>query len=437
MMTTDRNKSLSEQLFETAESLLPGGVNSPVRAFRAVGGSPRFIDRASGSRIYDVDGREYVDYVGSWGPMILGHGHPHVLEAIQKAAERGTSYGAPTVQEIDLARMIIEAFPSIEKIRMVSSGTEAVMSSIRLARGYTGREKIIKFEGCYHGHVDSLLVKAGSGVATLGIPGSPGIPECLAELTITLPFNSIDAFRTAVDRYGKELACVIVEPVAGNMGVVRPRPGFLETLRELTRQAGSVLIFDEVITGFRLTYGGFQNLCGIEPDLTCLGKIIGGGLPVGAFGGKRTIMDYLAPVGPVYQAGTLSGNPLAMAAGLATLETLRSQRGNYDILDKRTEDLCIKIEKLFSASGIPIRINRAGSLFTLFFSDSDVFNYETAAQSNTERYAQFFKGMLDRGIYFAPSAFEAAFVSFAHTDEDFEATLQACAETLKSMRGIK
>jgi len=430
-------KSLSEKLFETAESLLPGGVNSPVRAFRAVGGTPRFIDRASGSRIYDVDGREYVDYVGSWGPMILGHSHPHVVEAIRKAAEKGTSYGAPTIQEIDLARMIIEAFPAIEKIRMVSSGTEAVMSAIRLARGYTGREKIIKFEGCYHGHADSLLVKAGSGVATLGIPGSPGVPACLAELTITLPFNSIEAFRTAVDRYGSELACVIVEPVAGNMGVVQPRPEFLETLRELTRQAGIVLIFDEVITGFRLTYGGFQNICGIEPDLTCLGKIIGGGLPVGAFGGKGTIMDYLAPIGPVYQAGTLSGNPLAMAAGLATLETLRSRRDDYDTLNKHTEELCTAIAKLFRAADISVRINRAGSLFTLFFSDSDVFDYETARQSNTERYAHFFKGMLDRGIYFAPSAFEAAFVSFAHSDEDFEKTLQACAETIKTMGGTK
>jgi len=369
--------------------------------------------------------------------MILGHSHPHVVEAIRKAVERGTSYGAPTAQEIDLARMIIEAFPSIEKVRMVSSGTEAVMSAIRLARGFTGREKIIKFEGCYHGHADSLLVKAGSGVATLGIPGSPGVPACLAELTITLPFNSIEAFRAAVDRYGSELACVIVEPVAGNMGVVQPRPEFLETLRELTRQAGIVLIFDEVITGFRLTYGGFQNLCGIKPDLTCLGKIIGGGLPVGAFGGQQNIMDYLAPIGPVYQAGTLSGNPLAMAAGLATLETLRSRRDDYETLNKRTEALCISIEKLFRAADIPIRINRAGSLFTLFFSDSDVFDYETAGQSNTERYAHFFKGMLDRGIYFAPSAFEAAFVSFAHSDEDFKKTLQACVETIKTMGGTK
>jgi len=429
-------KSTSEQLFKIAEGLMPGGVNSPVRAFRAVGGVPRFIDRASGSRITDVEGREYVDYVGSWGPMILGHSHPQVLEAIRKAVERGTSYGAPTLQEIDLAKTIIEAFPSIEKIRMVSSGTEATMSAIRLARGYTGREKILKFEGCYHGHADSLLVKAGSGIATLGIPGSPGVPACLAELTITLPFNSIEAFRTAMDRYGQELACVIVEPVAANMGVVEPRPGFLETLRELTRQAGIVLIFDEVITGFRLTYGGYQTLCGVEPDLTCLGKIIGGGLPVGAFGGKRVLMDYLAPTGPVYQAGTLSGNPLAMAAGLATLETLRSHRDDYAALDQRTAALCGAMEDMFRASDIPVRINRAGSLFTLFFSDLDVVDYETASRSDTNRYALFFKGMLERGIYLAPSAFEAAFVSFAHSDEDFQKTLQACDETIKTMKDM-
>ncbi|SEM53238.1 glutamate-1-semialdehyde 2,1-aminomutase [Syntrophus gentianae] len=428
-------KSRSEQFFEIAERLLPGGVNSPVRAFRSVGGIPRFIDRAAGSRIYDVDGREYIDYVGSWGPMILGHAHPQVQEAIRKAVERGTSYGAPTVQEIELARRIIEAFPSLEKIRMVSSGTEATMSAIRLARGCTGREKILKFEGCYHGHADSLLVKAGSGIATLGIPGSPGVPACLAELTITLPFNSVEAFRTAVDRYGKELACVIVEPVAGNMGVVEPLPGFLETLRELTRQAGILLIFDEVITGFRLTYGGYQNLCGIEPDLTCLGKIIGGGLPVGAFGGRRDLMDYLAPVGPVYQAGTLSGNPLAMAAGLATLDILSSQRADYDVLNHRTAELCAAMGRLFQAADIPVRINRAGSLFTLFFSDHDVVNYETASLSNTDRYALFFKGMLERGIYLAPSAFEAAFVSFAHSEKDLEETLSACAETIKTMKG--
>ncbi len=428
-------KSLSEQLFETAEGLLPGGVNSPVRAFRAVGGVPRFIDRAEGSRIYDIDGREYIDYVGSWGPMILGHSHPQVVEAIRKAVERGTSYGAPTPGEIDLARTIIEAFPSMEMIRMVSSGTEAVMSAIRLARGFTGRDKILKFDGCYHGHGDSLLVKAGSGVATLGIPGSPGVPACLAELTITVPFNSIEAFRTAVARYGNELACVIVEPVAGNMGVVTPRPGFLETLRELTRKAGIVLIFDEVITGFRLTYGGFQKLCGLEPDLTCLGKIIGGGLPVGAFGGKRTIMDFLAPNGPVYQAGTLSGNPLAMSAGLATLETLRSRRDDYAALDRRTADLCAAMGKLFRTAELPVRINRSGSLFTVFFTDSDVFDYETACHCNSERYARFFKGMLDRGVYLAPSAFEAAFVSFAHSDEDLEKTLQACAETIKTLGG--
>lgn len=423
----------SEQLFDIAQKMLPGGVNSPVRAFRAVGGVPRFIERAAGSRIYDVDGREYIDYVGSWGPMILGHSHPKVVEAIRSAAERGTSYGAPTPQEISLAKIIIEAFPSIEMVRMVSSGTEATMSAIRLSRGYTGREKIIKFEGCYHGHADSLLVKAGSGIATLGIPGSPGVPACLAELTITLPFNSIEAFQRAVDYYGKEVACVIVEPVAGNMGVIQPRPGFLEALRDLTRQAGIILIFDEVITGFRLTYGGFQNLCGIEPDLTCLGKIIGGGLPVGAFGGKQSIMEYLAPTGPVYQAGTLSGNPLAMAAGLATLEILRDRRDDYAALDKHTAELCSKMENMFRAADVPIRINRAGSLFTLFFSDHEVYDYKTANLSNTDKYASFFKCMIDRNIYLAPSAFEAAFVSLAHSEEDFEETLQACAETIERL----
>jgi glutamate-1-semialdehyde 2,1-aminomutase len=432
-MIEKKTKYSSERLFEVAQRLLPGGVNSPVRAFRAVGGVPRFIERASGSRIYDIDGQEYIDYVGSWGPMILGHSHPQVVEAIRSAVERGTSYGAPTPQEIALAEIISEAFPSIEMIRMVSSGTEATMSAIRLARGYTGRDKIIKFEGCYHGHADSLLVKAGSGIATLGIPGSPGVPACLAELTITLPFNSIEALQTAVDNYGKELACVIVEPVAGNMGVIEPRPGFLEVLRDLTRQAGIVLIFDEVITGFRLTYGGFQNLCGIEPDLTCLGKIIGGGLPVGAFGGKQNIMEYLAPIGPVYQAGTLSGNPLAMAAGLATLETLRNRRDDYVTLDNHTAELCNKMEHMFRTADIPIRINRAGSLFTLFFSNHDVYDYKTANQSDQDKYASFFKCMLDRGIYLAPSAFEAAFVSFAHSEEDFEKTLLACAETIETI----
>ena len=319
------NKS-SKSLFRKASKYIPGGVNSPVRAFRSVDSTPIFIERASGSRIYDVEGREYIDYVSSWGPMILGHSHPEVVRAIQKAAEKGTSYGAPTELETEMAKLIVDAFPSIDMVRMVSSGTEAAMTAIRLARGYTGREKIIKFEGCYHGHADSLLVKAGSGVATLGIPGSPGVPRRLAELTITLPYNDIEAAISAVDLYKDDLACVIVEPVAGNMGVVLPRKGFLETLRDITRRHKILLIFDEVITGFRATYGGFQNLAGIEPDLTCLGKIIGGGLPVGAFGGKKAIMEKLAPSGPVYQAGTLSGNPLAMSAGLATLNILKKER---------------------------------------------------------------------------------------------------------------
>ncbi|MEA3471257.1 MAG: glutamate-1-semialdehyde 2,1-aminomutase, partial [Thermodesulfobacteriota bacterium] len=325
----------SAALFEKAGKYISGGVNSPVRACGSVGASPLFIEKASGSRIYDADGREYIDYVSSWGPMIAGHAHPSVVGAIKKAAGKGTSYGAPTEAEIEMAELIVKAFPSIDMVRMVNSGTEAAMSAIRLARGFTGREKIVKFEGCYHGHVDSLLVKAGSGVATLGIPGSPGIPGPFAEMTVTVPYNDIDSFQSAVDIHGDSIACVIVEPVAGNMGVVPPRAGFLEKLREITRERGIILIFDEVITGFRLTYGGFQNLADIEPDLTCLGKIIGGGLPVGAFGGRKEIMEELAPLGPVYQAGTLSGNPLAMAAGIATLKIL-SDKKVYEELERKT-----------------------------------------------------------------------------------------------------
>ena len=423
----------SEKLFEKAKTLIPGGVNSPVRAFGAVGGSPLFIRSASGSKIYDAEGREYIDYVGSWGPMILGHSPPAVVRAIGRTARKGTSYGAPTEAEIRMAEMITRAIPSIEMVRMVSSGTEAVMSAIRLARGCTGREKIIKFEGCYHGHADSLLVKAGSGVATLGIPGSPGIPAGLAQLTINLPFNDAEAFRDAVDRHGAETACVIVEPVAGNMGVVPPRPGFLETLREVTRARGIVLIFDEVITGFRLTYGGYQNLAGISPDLTCLGKIIGGGLPVGAFGGSRAIMKKLAPTGPIYQAGTLSGNPLAMAAGLATLKTLRDSATLYDDIDRRASRICHDMKSLFDEKGIATFCHRVGSMFTTFFTDRAVTDFASASTSDTGLFARFFRGMLERGIYMAPSQFEAAFVSAAHSDEDVERTLAACAGTLRGL----
>jgi len=419
-------------LFEEARKFIPGGVNSPVRAFRAVESTPVFIRRAAGSKVYDSEGKEYIDYVASWGPMILGHAHPAVVEAVRKTAEDGTSYGAPTELEIEMARMLIEAFPSMEMVRMVSSGTEATMSAIRLARGFTGRNRIIKFDGCYHGHADSLLVRAGSGVATLGIPGSPGIPAGLAELTITLPFNNLEAFRAAVDLHGEDVACVIVEPVAGNMGVVPPFPGFLEGLREITWKRGIILIFDEVITGFRLAYGGWQSLRGIEPDMTCLGKIIGGGLPVGAFGGRQDIMEKLAPIGPVYQAGTLSGNPLALAAGIATLKILRN--GDfYESLENRTSGLCEGMKKLFLKKGLPVTLNREGSMFTFFFTEGSVHDYESAARSDTRLFARYFRNMIDAGISMAPSQFEAAFVSTAHTDEDFEKTLDACSRALTKL----
>jgi len=421
----------TRNLFAEAQKIIPGGVNSPVRAFRAVGGTPRFIREAAGSKIIDTEGREYIDYLASWGPMILGHSHPDVVAAIREAAGRGTSYGAPTEIEIGMARRIVDAFPSVEMVRMVSSGTEAAMTAIRLARGFTGRDRIIKFAGCYHGHADSLLVKAGSGVATLGIPGSPGIPPQLAELTITLPFNDSDAVQNAVARYGDELACIIVEPVAGNMGVVPPRPGFLETLREATHQSGSLLIFDEVITGFRLAYGGWQNLTGLIPDLTCLGKIIGGGLPVGALGGRREIMEYLAPTGPVYQAGTLSGNPIALSAGIATLDILRGKP--YPALDAMASRLCSGMADLFRKKGLPFRINRVGSMFTLFFTAEEVVDFATASRSDTERFARFFQGMLETGIYLAPAQFEAGFLSFAHTGEDIARTLAACEKALKTL----
>ena len=424
---------LSRTLLERAKKIIPGGVNSPVRAFGAVQATPVFIREAQGSRVTDVDGNEYVDYVMSWGPMMLGHSHPAVTEAIRQAAGRGTSYGAPTELEVEMAEIIIEAIPSLQMVRMVSSGTEAVMSAIRLARGYTGRNKIIKFAGCYHGHADSLLVKAGSGVATLGIPGSPGIPAALAELTITLPFNDIEAVEAAVALHRDDLACVIIEPVAGNMGVIRPRPGFLEKLRDITQRHGVLLIFDEVITGFRLTYGGYQNLIDVEPDLTCLGKIIGGGLPVGAFGGKREIMERLAPAGPVYQAGTLSGNPVAMAAGLATLQILRDNRDAYEMLDRRTFHICDEMLALFTQKGLPVTVNRAGSMFTVFFTPEAVFDFDSAVRSDTEMFARYFRGMLANGINLAPSQFEAAFLSFAHTPDDVEKTLAACAQTLKTL----
>ncbi len=424
----------SKELCAQASAVIPGGVNSPVRAFGAVGRSPIFIDRAAGSKIYDIEGKEYIDYVASWGPMILGHAHPRVVEAIAGAAARGTSYGASTEGEVTMAEMIVDAFPSIDMVRMVNSGTEATMSAIRLARAYTGRERIIKFEGCYHGHVDSLLVKAGSGVATLGIPGSPGVPPALAELTITVPYNNLDAVKKTIDTSGDDVACLIVEPVAGNMGVVPPVPGFLEGLRTLTAEKGIVLIFDEVITGFRLAFGGVQTLYGIEPDLTCLGKIIGGGLPVGAFGGRRKIMEMLAPAGPVYQAGTLSGNPLAMAAGTATLRILREDRDIYTRLERTTASLCAALEDIFTHAGIPFSINRMGSMCTLFFCPERVTDFASAQRADTALFARYFAAMIEEGVYIAPSQFEATFVSAAHSDEDIDKTLACVKRALQKLK---
>jgi glutamate-1-semialdehyde 2,1-aminomutase len=423
----------SHSLFEESKKIIPGGVNSPVRAFGSVGMEPVFIREARGAHIYDVEGKKYIDYVLSWGPMILGHAHHAVTDAIERAARTGASYGAPTELELDMALMICNAIPSIEMVRMVSSGTEAAMSAIRLARGYTGREKILKFAGCYHGHADSLLVKAGSGVATLGIPGSPGVPEKLAALTITVPYNDTEAFEEAVNQHGEDLACIIVEPVAGNMGVVPPKPGFLESLRAISREKGIVLIFDEVITGFRFNYGGFRTVAKINPDITCRGKIIGGGLPVGAFGGRKDIMEMLAPSGPVYQAGTLSGNPIAMSAGIATLKILHDHAELYSALNQRTSLLCSSMMKIFREKGIPVCINQVGSMFTIFFTSQDVYDFASASSSDCDLFARYFRGMLARGINLAPSQFEAVFVSFAHTEEDIHRTLEACKKTIDEL----
>jgi len=423
----------SSNSFSEACLVIPGGVNSPVRAWKSVGGDPVFVAKAKGSKIFDVDDRSYVDYVLSWGPMILGHAHPEVVAAICQAAQNGTSFGAPTEAETKMAQLIHEAFPSMEHIRMTSSGTEATMTAVRLARGYTGRNMVIKFDGCYHGHADALLVKAGSGVATLGIPGSPGIPSESAKLTLSLPYNDIEAFEDAVNRYASDLAAVIVEPVAGNMGVVLPRTAFLKTLRNVTQKNGIVLIFDEVITGFRFGFGGYQNQIGISPDLTCLGKIIGGGLPVGAVGGKKEIMTKLAPSGDVYQAGTLSGNPLAMKAGIATLELLKSGQNDYATLGALAASLCEGLSDLFSRQGIPVCINKIGSMFTVFFQEGPVENFQSALCSDTQRFGRFFHGMLENGVWLAPSQFEAGFVSFAHTDADLENTLRAAAKALKKI----
>jgi len=422
----------STKLFAEAQRLIPGGVNSPVRAFRSVGGQPRFIKRAKGAKLYDVDGNTYIDYVLSWGPMILGHAHPAVIAAIKKAATLGTSYGAPTEWEVALAKEIHAAFPSMEKVRLVSSGTEAVMSAIRVARGFTKRDSIVKFEGCYHGHSDYLLAKAGSGLATLGIPDSPGVPEDFAKHTLTTPYNDIDAIRQLIKKHRNQLACVILEPVAGNMGVVPPHPDFLSALRQLTAENGILLIFDEVISGFRVNYGGAQALYGIKPDLTVLGKIIGGGLPVGAYGGRNDIMDLIAPSGPVYQAGTLSGNPLAVAAGLATLKQLKA-RGTYKKLETNAKALAKGLGDAAKKAGVPVTQNRIGSLLTTFFTPSTVVDWNTAKQSDTKRYGRFFHAMLDQGVYLAPSQFEAAFLSTAHSAQDIEKTIKAAHAAFKKL----
>ena len=422
----------SAAAFAEAKTYIPGGVNSPVRAFKSVGLTPLFIERGEGSRIYDIDGNSFIDYVCSWGPLILGHAHPEVVKAVKTAAERGTSFGAPTELETEMAKLVCERVPSVEVVRMVNSGTEATMSALRLARGYTGRNKILKFEGCYHGHADSLLIKAGSGVATLGLPDSPGVPEGVAANTITVPYNDLDAVRVAFEKYGEQIAAVIVEPVAGNMGVVPPLPGFLQGLRDITLRYGSLLIFDEVMTGFRVHYHCAQGLYGITPDLTCLGKVIGGGLPVGAYGGRRDIMEMMAPAGPIYQAGTLSGNPLAMSAGIATLRLL-AEPGVYEQLERKSARLEQGFVENAKRLGVPMTVNRVGSMVCPFFTDKTVINYETAKTSDLQMFARYFGHMLDLGVSVAPSQFEGMFVSTAHSDEDIELTIEAHYEALKRL----
>lgn len=422
----------SRELFAEAQKLIPGGVNSPVRAFKSVGGEPVFMYRGSGCLLYDVDGNEYIDYVLSWGPMIVGHAHPQVTNALREAVSRGTSFGTPTEPEVELAGMVNKAFPSMELVRMVSSGTEAAMSAIRLARGYTGRDKILKFEGCYHGHADSLLVKAGSGVTTLGIPDSPGVPADLAKNTITVPFNDLEAVRKVMEADGSNIACIIAEPVPGNMGVVPPAEGFLNGLRDITTEYGSLLIFDEVMSGFRVAYGGAQELYGITPDLTCLGKVIGGGLPVGAYGGRRDIMEKIAPLGPVYQAGTLSGNPVAMTAGIETLKIL-SQPGTYERLESLSEQLSAGIKGAADAAGIPVYNTRVGSMVCTFFTETPVTDYASAKKSDTVRFGKFFISMLEEGVYLAPSQFEAAFLSTAHNEAYIEKTISSAYRAFKTL----
>lgn len=427
-----RKYELSAAAFDRAKNVIPGGVNSPVRAFRSVGLTPAFIAKGEGSRLFDIDGNEFIDYICSWGPLIAGHAHPEVVSAIERTARLGTSFGAPTELETSMAELVCERVPSVEIVRMVNSGTEATMSALRLARGYTGRNKIVKFEGSYHGHADSLLIKAGSGVATLGLPDSPGVPESVAGHTITMPYNDLDAVREAFARYGDDIAAVIVEPIAGNMGVVPPLPGFLQGLRDLTSHYGSLLIFDEVMTGFRVHIHCAQGLYDITPDLTCLGKVIGGGLPVGAYGGKREIMEQMAPSGPIYQAGTLSGNPLAMAAGYATLQLL-GRPGAYEELERKAARLEQGMLANAQEAGIAVTINRVGSMVCPFFTAGPVTDYASAKTSDLEKFNRYFAAMLDLGVMVAPSQFEGMFVSLAHTDEDIEATIAAHRQALQAI----
>ncbi|MDW7651664.1 MAG: glutamate-1-semialdehyde 2,1-aminomutase [Bacillota bacterium] len=414
----------SKKLFAEAKEVMPGGVNSPVRAFKSVGMDPVFITKAKGAKVYDADGNEYVDYVGSWGPMILGHAHPRIVSAVQKAAEKGTSFGAPTEIETEMAKLVIEAVPSIEKVRMVNSGTEAVIGALRVARGFTGRDKILKFAGCYHGHGDSLLIKAGSGVTTLGLPDSPGVTKGTAQDTLTVDYNDLAAVKEVFTQIGEEIAAVIVEPIAGNMGLAIPKEGFLEGLREVTEQYGALLIFDEVMTGFRVAYGGAQELYNIKPDLTTLGKIIGGGLPVGAYGGRKDIMEQVAPAGPIYQAGTLSGNPLAMAAGREMLLALK-ERGTYEKLERMSAELSQDLKSLAEKHSVETTFKRVGSMSCVYFTNEDVYDFPTAARSNLGRFQVYFKTLLKNGVYIAPSQFEAGFVSLAHTISDLDKTLSA------------
>lgn len=425
-------QSRSQQLFEQAQQYIPGGVNSPVRSFRAVEGTPPFISRGQGSRVWDVDGNEFIDFLGSWGPLALGHAHPAVVEAVKEAAEGGTSFGAPVEKEVELARTICEALPSVESVRLVNSGTEACMSALRLARAFTGRDKIIKFSGCYHGHADGLLVRAGSGALTHGVPTSAGVPPSYAEETLLADFNDAASVQQLFEAYPDQIAGLIVEPVAGNMGVVPPAEGFLAELRRLTADHGAMLIFDEVITGFRLAYGGAQTVFGVTPDITTLGKIIGGGLPVGAYGGRRDIMETVAPLGPMYQAGTLSGNPLAMSAGLATLTELQ-RAGTYQQLEAMAARLENGLTRVFGAAEVPATLNRVGSMLTGFFNPGPVRTLEQVEQSDTASYGRYFHGMLERGVYLAPSQFEAGFVSLAHTEEDIDRTIETAAAVLAGM----